>query len=111
MLAALQSIKETCRSEPRNNEAAAVRISLLVRRIGELSSTDSVIRDGNWVISRAFDRYSPVDNTNKMVRAARLHAAVARFELSLRQQGFLPERRRSPRIAPRLRMDAQGPAG
>src|SRR5688572_31879180 len=78
MLAALQSIKETCRSEPRNNEAAAVRISLLVRRIGELSSTDSVIRDGNWVISRAFDRYSPVDNTNKMVRAARLHAAVAR---------------------------------
>ncbi len=95
--AALQKIKETSRSEPRNNEEAAVNISLLVRLIEGLASSDRIKREGDWVISRAFNRYSPVDHLSKFVHGARLHAAIARFELALRQQGFLPERRREIR--------------
>jgi len=53
--------------------------------------------EGNRVISRAFNRYSPVDHLSKYIHGARLHAAIARFELALRQEDFLPERRKQPR--------------
>ena len=93
----LQKLKVASRTDRTNSERVAIQISGLVRRIEQLAARSYLRREGDSVVAHAFKLYSPVDTLPKLVHAARLQAAVARFELALRQLRLLPERRRGER--------------
>src|SRR5262249_20334897 len=97
VVSALSAIKKICRTGPRTSAISAVGIAEQVRQILRAAGNSRLRREGDLVISRAIDRFAPLDSSPTIVRSARLHAAVARFELALAQNGWLYERRRRPR--------------
>jgi hypothetical protein len=68
-----------------------------VATIIRLTMSADVASEGARLVASALGSHSNRENKAEIVRAARLHGAIARFEFALQQLGFLPaEEEESP---------------
>jgi hypothetical protein len=93
---AIDAIKQAAAPELTITRSAVLEIERQVALIVGLTKSAEVKQEGAYLVSVALGRYTNRDNKPEIVRTARLHGAIARFEFALRQMGFLPPEEAQP---------------
>ena len=89
---AIEAIRRVADSHGTITLPAIEEIRHYVASIVNLTRHADVEREGARLIASAMGSYSNLDNKVEIVRAARFHGAIGRFEFALQQLGFLPQR-------------------
>src|SRR5262245_45257420 len=86
---AIAAVRKAAESGVTAGRSAITEIEKQVKLIEGLTKSAEVEREGAYLVSRALERYTGRAAEPEIVLASRLHGAIARFELALRQLGFL----------------------
>jgi hypothetical protein len=95
---AIDAIRRAADARPAITLPAIDEIEHHVARVVGLTCSADIEREGARLVSSALGNYSNLDNKVEIVRAARLHGAIGRFEFALQQLGFLPHREDPPTL-------------
>lgn len=93
---ALNAIRRIANSHATITLSAIDEINQHVASIVQLTRSADIEREGSRLLSSAMGCYSNPDNKADIVRSARFHGAIGRFEFALQQLGFLPPREDPP---------------
>jgi hypothetical protein len=99
---AIAAIRKAAKSDLTISRSAVAEIEGHVKSIVGLTKSTEVEREGSYLVSQALGRYGGErESRPAIITGPRLDGAIARFELALRQLGFLPAEREPSPQAPK----------